>query len=164
MGYGLFDMGVVKLLNGSPVVGATIHLRSEGGSMRAFEQKQQTSHSGEYSFKEISSGSYRIEVYPPAHLGEYHTPDSPLLAVAENQVIKNDVILLISEFIVVGSVTYDDGSPVMDAHVGAYRTGRTNGSRRCLWTPRDTSSFWSVRARGVSVLCTDQCPCQCRAT
>ncbi|MEK7619148.1 MAG: carboxypeptidase-like regulatory domain-containing protein, partial [Patescibacteria group bacterium] len=115
--------GVVKLLNGSPVVGATIHLRSEGGSMRAFEQKQQTSHSGEYSFKEISSGSYRIEVYPPAHLGEYHTPDSPLLAVAENQVIKNDVILLISEFIVVGSVTYDDGSPVMDAHVGAYRTG-----------------------------------------
>lgn len=165
--------GVVKLLNGSSVQGATVMLRSEGGMASGFfEQKTQTSPSGDYSFRELPSGTYRIMVYPPSNLGSYNTPPSPPLSVGDNQVIKNDIVLLVSEYVVEGSVNYDDGSPVNDAYVGAWRT---EGSQWTPPVPVDAQGHfrllvgpgaWSIGVmnRPMGPVCDSRTPCPMAST
>lgn len=112
--------GVVKLLDGAPVAGTELVLRSRFGEQRAISNAQ-----GDYSFTNLPTGEYGLEAFPPERMGGYRSTGMAKISISEANFTKYDIVLMPTDFIIDGSVVYEDGTPVTDAQVGAYRV---NGS------------------------------------
>ncbi len=99
---------------------------------------RQTDETGRFSFTGLAAGQYRISVERQGYLRQsygarkYNTSGTPI-TLKENQQMRDVVIRMNPQSVIVGKVLDEDGDPVVGLNVRAMKTVYRNGQKQ--WAP-----------------------------
>jgi protocatechuate 3,4-dioxygenase beta subunit len=117
--------GIVVSDSGRPVKFATVQLYLEQPSGRGggdSSPSTMTDRKGNFVFENLQPGVYRLQVYQVGFISPQHTGESSIqIAVEEGQDVTDVEIELTSGSAITGKVTDDDGDPIINVSVTAWR-------------------------------------------
>jgi uncharacterized surface anchored protein len=139
---GSMEGQVFNLATGAPLKRASVTLRMTGNGGRgrgAFagpnQQMRETDDTGHFVFTNLDTGKYMLSAerqgYLRANYGgrKYNTSGTPIV-LGKDQHLTQLVLRLNPQSVVVGKVLDEDGDPVANVNVRAYKLGYRNGKKQ----------------------------------